>query len=58
MYALALLGLRPSAAAFAWQAWDLLRCKGSDVRFGAPWSPLLCRCFRMAGVGFAALKGV
>ena len=58
MYALALLGLPRSVAAFAWQAWDLLHCKGSDVRFGAPWSPPLCRCFRVAGVGFVALQGV
>ena len=57
MYALALLGLRCSAAAFAWQAWDLLHCRGSDVRFGAPWSPLLCRCFRVAGVGLGAPAG-
>ena len=29
--------------AFAWQAQHLLLCKGSDVRPGVPWSPLLCR---------------
>ena len=40
--------------AFAWQAWHLVLCnawqarhlvlcKGSDVRPGVPWSPLLCR---------------
>ena len=57
MYALALLGLRCSAAAFAWQAWGLLHCRGSDVRFGAPWSPLLCPCFRVAGVGLGAPAG-
>ena len=28
-------------------------CKGSDVRFGVVWSPLLCRCFCLAGVGLA-----
>ena len=27
----------------AWQAWYLMLCKGSDVRPGVPWSPLLCR---------------
>ena len=36
MYALASLGLR-----FAWQAQHLVLCKGSDVRPGVPWSPLL-----------------
>ena len=29
--------------AFAWQAQHLVLCKGSDVRPGVPWSPLLCR---------------
>ena len=29
--------------AFAWQAWDLVQCKGSDVRPGVPWYPPLCR---------------
>ena len=29
--------------AFAWQAPRLVLCKGSDVRPGVPWSPLLCR---------------
>ena len=29
--------------AFAWQARHLVLCKGSDVRPGVPWSPLLCR---------------
>ena len=29
--------------AFAWQAQHLVLCKGSDVRSGVPWSPLLCR---------------
>ena len=85
MYALARFGFRRSAAAFAWQAWDLehlrgvwctlwrvlvsaalpllLRgrrgtcctCTGSDVRFGAFWSPPLCRCFCVAGVALGAL---
>ena len=54
MYALASLGLRCSAGgfcvagaalgalqvAFAWQARQLVVCKGSDVRPGVPWSPL------------------
>ena len=42
MYALASLGLRCSAGGFAWQAQHLVLCKGSDVRPGVPWSPLLC----------------
>ena len=25
---------------FAWQAWHLVLCKGSDVRPGVPWSPV------------------
>ena len=29
--------------AFAWQGPHLVLCKGSDVRPGVPWSPLLCR---------------
>ena len=29
--------------AFTWQTWDLVHCKGSDVRPGVPWSPPLCR---------------
>ena len=31
------------SVAFAWQAQHLVLCKGSDVRPGVPWSPLLCR---------------
>ena len=31
------------SVAFAWQAQHLVLCKGSDVRLGVPWSPLLCR---------------
>ena len=49
------------AAAFAWQAWGLVRCKGFDVRhvrFGVPWSPPLCCCFCMAGMGLGARKGL
>ena len=41
MYALVSLGLR--RLAFAWQVWDLVLSKGSDVRPGVPWSPPLCR---------------
>ena len=33
----------PLPVAFAWQAQHLVVCKGSDVRPGVPWSPLLCR---------------
>ena len=33
----------PLPVAFAWQAQHLVLCKGSDVRSGVPWSPLLCR---------------
>ena len=59
VYALASLGLRRSAGSFGvagmglgalqgvgctpWEAWDLVHCKGSDVRPGVPWSPPLCR---------------
>ena len=43
MYALASLGLRRSASGFSWQWRLLVLCKGSDVRPGIPWSPLLCR---------------
>ena len=43
MYVLASLGLRCSAGGFAWHARHLVVCKGSDVRPGVPWSPLLCR---------------
>ena len=44
-----------SVAFFAWQAQHLLLCKGSDVRPGVPWSPLL---FAWAGAALAALQGV
>ena len=33
----------PLPVSFAWQAQHLVVCKGSDVRPGVPWSPLLCR---------------
>ena len=36
-------GVPWSQLLFAWQAQHLLRCKGSDVRPGVPWSPPLCR---------------
>ena len=32
-------------------------CRGSDVRFGVVWSPRLCRCFCVAGVGLGASAG-
>ena len=57
MYALASFGLRCSAAAFAWQAWDSVHLQGSDVRFGVVWSPPVCRCFCVAGVGLGASAG-
>ena len=37
--------------AFAWQAQHLVLCKGSDVRPGVPWSPLLCRWLLRGGRG-------
>ena len=58
MYALASFGLRRSAAAFAWQACGIWwHCRGSDVCFGVAWTPLLCRCFCVAGVGLGGAAG-
>ena len=46
-------------AAFAWQAWDLVHCQGSDVRPGVPLVPLGLRRsaggFCVAVVGLGAL---
>ena len=39
MYALAPLVSAALPVAFAWQVRHLVRCKGSDVRPGVPWSP-------------------
>ena len=44
--------------AFAWQAWGLVHCRGSDVPPGVAWSPPLAGGFCVAGAVLGALQGV
>ena len=65
MYALASLwrpvGSAPLCFYLAWQARDLLLCKGCDVRPGVPLASLGLRAsvllIGVAGAGLAALQG-
>ena len=45
-------GVPWGSAAFAWQAWDNVRCQGVGC---TPWRPLGLRCFCVAGMGQCAL---
>ena len=58
MYALVFAGRRTGRWTFAWQAWGLRRCRGSDVRFGVRGPPRWPLDVCAAGVGLAALQGV
>ena len=52
------LGSAPLCFSFAWQARDLLLCKGRDVRSGvAPGLRASVLQFRVAGARLAALQG-